>query len=1697
MIHQYLGGLILRAKLMVVAVALILILPFNVNSTNLTSNSTKKNQINDQTNHDFANKNIENLLSNTPIAFTENRGQVKNNEVRFYDQGGSIWFTDDGVWFELREYAETRGRGSQLGRQGGVSGLDFDPMRRFEPPESLKYKRVVLKLEFVGANQVQPIGRERLTWNSNFFYGNDSEKWCTDVPNYAEIYYENLYNGIDLRYYPNENGLKYDLIVYPGSDVNQVKIRYNGADGLEIDKFGNLVVKTEIENIIDSDLYIYQEFFGTQHQIDGKFRIIDDQNYSFAVVDEYNHQEPLVIDPDIQLRYSTFIGGSSFESAFDVEVDQNLNAYITGYSGSLDFPNTTGAYDDIQNGGLLDLFVSKLNPQGASLLYSTYIGGLNWDSGRGIEIDSSGNAYILGRTNSSDFSTTQGAFDTSYNDQSNDYDVFVLKLNQTGSKLLYSTFVGGSLYDNGADICIDDNGNAYVAGGTQSSNFPTTPGAYSTTHMGFDEPFVFKLNSNGSKLIYSTFIGGRNGDQAHCIAIDNDGNAYVSGETRSNDFPNSTNAFDRSFNGAIDVFVLKLSQGGSALIYSTYVGGNANDWAFDIAVSSNDTAFVTGYTASTNFPVTPGAYDTTFNGGEVVGDVFVINLNVNGSALIFSTYIGGNNWDLGNGIKLNSFNEIYLTGWTNSTNFPATADAYCNSSNGSRDIFVCILTANGSSLLYSTYLGGNSYEHGYGICLDSKNDIYVTGDSSSINFPTTTGAFNRTLNGPRDAILSKLSSWRFMNITSVQLIENQFETSVAYSRYCPYTFRVKIFDNMNPLDVKSVQLQLDSTGISILLTWDSQTGQFTKQFDDLNFINLEQSSSANILFPWWTIDFNVTFNWNYPDEDYRDVCILATSYTLPVEQLISNELYRVENDLVFYMPVRLKDEDGRIINEMDLARGGGILNWSGPKPIYEDSIFYHPPDSEYNVTVWNEEGKCWIDRYSSAEKFNVQTVAAKATNLVGDKHIINLTGIPPECDKTNTSFTLRIDGENVTFSDPTPKESTWQNKTMVTVGINITDHGGGKVKGSSVMYNISKDNGTTWKNWTEIPYLKSAESINPEDIVFLNEGTNNLIKWQAEDSVKNGPTFSPIYRILVDTQEVSFSNATPEENYEYPTTKVEVGITIFDITSGVNATSIEYAVSTDYGNTWGDWVPVVGFVNENIVNIKLNLSFPNGSANRIKWRAYDVAGNGPSESKAYVVKVNTWLQTLIPKVRLWSPPNGSTIPTNSVKLQWILENTNLIGVTYDLYFDTMPPTKPNITDLAELSYNFDDLIDGETYYWTVIPRIGSKEGICKSNIWSFKIDTSVAFPTVKLLRPENGSIVSSTKPTLMWSFEYYGTETLSYYVYLESRSDLKTFDESFNPYYLPSSLLEDNQTYYWKVVPKAGSILGPESETWSFTVRKGYIPHFELDLKVEPPGIVMEPGSIKIVKAFVTNKGELTDRISLSIKVPSDSDMGGMVNEPNIQEAEPGETANFSFILTTTQNIDAGEVIITVTATSGEALDFGIDFKEELKVKVIIFVEEEANPENFSEWLYFWGILIIIIVIILASLILILVRRKKQAQEAVPENKTDTLKPLETPTIEQTQEVITGDEKENKEYVETSTPKPALEKPQAVEPEAQIPAKSTVDTSQQLTQSTTPKPTLAVSPSVGQVLVAQQIPEVEQKPELSPAESEKTNEGEG
>ena len=341
------------------------------------------------------------------------------------------------------------------------------------------------------------------------------------------------------------------------------------------------------------------------------------------------------------LVYSTFIGGSSGDNVTDLVVDSSGNAFVTGFTLSTDYPTTAGAYDTTYGGGDFDVFVTKLNAAGSSLVYSTFIGGSGYDRSNAITVDSSGNAHVTGWTDSPAYPTTPGAYETT---KSVAFDAFVTKLNAVGSSIVYSTFIGGTDWEAGSSIAVDSSGSAFVAGFTKSPAYPTTAGAFDTTHNGDYDVFVTKLNAAGSSLVYSTFIGGSSDDLGIDIAVDPSGIAFVTGYTASPAYPTTVGAYDTTHDGGDDVLVTKLNAAGSSLVYSTFVGGSSDDAGSSIAVDSLGTAFVTGHTASPAYPTTMGAYDTTHNGGD---DVLVAKLNAAGSSLVYSTFIGGSSDDEG------------------------------------------------------------------------------------------------------------------------------------------------------------------------------------------------------------------------------------------------------------------------------------------------------------------------------------------------------------------------------------------------------------------------------------------------------------------------------------------------------------------------------------------------------------------------------------------------------------------------------------------------------------------------------------------------------------------------------------------------------------------------------------------------------------------------------------------------------------------------------------------------------------------------------------------------------------------------------------------------------------------------------------------------------------------------------------------
>jgi beta-propeller repeat-containing protein len=389
------------------------------------------------------------------------------------------------------------------------------------------------------------------------------------------------------------------------------------------------------------------------------------------------------------------------------------------------------------------------------LFYSTYLGGNSQDQGDGIAVDTAGNAYVTGFTESINFPTTTAAFQTTL---AGGFDAFVTKLNATGSALVYSTYLGGSDWDFGFAIVVDAAGNAYVTGQTLSTNFPTTLGAFQPVFGGPGDAFVTKLDPAGSILVYSTYLGGSLSDIGFRIAVDATGNAYVAGFTESINFPTTTAAFQTTSPGGFDAFVTKLNLTGSAVVYSTYLGGSNFDVGTGIAVDAAGNAYVTGLTNSNNFPTSLGAFQPAFGGGET--DVFVTKLGPTGSGLVYSTYFGGSNGrEQGFGIAVDATGNAYVSGATRSTDFPTTMGAFQTTYGGGNvDAFVAKFNPPGSALVYSTYLGASGGDAAFGIAVDAGGNAYVTGQTGSTDFPTTTGAFQPTFGGGGlDAFVTKVN----------------------------------------------------------------------------------------------------------------------------------------------------------------------------------------------------------------------------------------------------------------------------------------------------------------------------------------------------------------------------------------------------------------------------------------------------------------------------------------------------------------------------------------------------------------------------------------------------------------------------------------------------------------------------------------------------------------------------------------------------------------------------------------------------------------------------------------------------------------------------------------------------------------------------------------------------------------------------
>jgi hypothetical protein len=670
-----------------------------------------------------------------PLSFDVNQGQT-DSQVKFLSRGHGyvLFLTPNEAVLSLKK----------LQAHSKASALE-------KSPPASEAAGAVLRMQLVGANPApRVLGKDALSGRGNYLIGKDPAKWHTKVPTYGKIAYEDVYPGVNLVYYGNQGQLEYDFVVAPGADPSRVKLAFRGADKIEINPEGELVLHTASGELRMHKPIIYQEIDGVRKPVDGGYVLKEAQEANFQVA-AYDAERPLVIDP--VLDYSTYLGGSVISGGGDIgwgiAVDQQGQAYVMGITGSSNFP-TENALQPTFGGGFNDAFVAKLNKQGSALVYSTYLGGSGDDQGQSIAVDKRGQAYVTGETYSTDF-PTKNALQPVLGGSA---DAFVAQLTADGAALRYSTYLGGSEYDSGSGIAVDKWGRPYVTGTTSSTDFPIK-NALQPTLGGSEDAFVAQLTADGAALGYATYLGGSRRDGGFDIAVDQLGQAYVTGGTFSTDFP-TKNALQPTFGGDVgdvDAFVTKITVDGAAFHYSTYLGGSRFDACEGIAVDERGQASVTGRTSSLDFP-TKNALQPTFGGGS--HDVFVAQFTADGAALRYSTYLGGSGEDLGYGIALNKQGQAYVTGGTDSTDFP-TKNAIQPALGGSTDVFVAKFSADGAALRYSTYLGGGMSDLGAGIVVDTQGQAYVAGSTSSSDFPTK-NPLQPTLSDFNDAFVAKIGN---------------------------------------------------------------------------------------------------------------------------------------------------------------------------------------------------------------------------------------------------------------------------------------------------------------------------------------------------------------------------------------------------------------------------------------------------------------------------------------------------------------------------------------------------------------------------------------------------------------------------------------------------------------------------------------------------------------------------------------------------------------------------------------------------------------------------------------------------------------------------------------------------------------------------------------------------------------------------
>jgi hypothetical protein len=723
-----------------------------------------------------------------PLDFEQNQGQ-SDPRVRFVARGNGYTLFFTGTDATLLLEATSASPNKQLDRYGL-----FPPVSARRPSE--EQKSAVLRLSLEGSNHVAGVsGLDLQPGRSNYFIGNKPEQWHRNVPHYARVKYERVYPGIDLIYYGNQGQLESDYVVSPGADPNRIALHIDGAEHLDLDSLGNLVLATTGGDLSLHRPIAYQEDAGTRKPVAAHYILRGTRSVGIEVA-SYDSRQPLIIDPVVV--YSTYLGGSSNDLASAIAVDPQGNAYMTGWTQSTDFvPAATPGFQKTwpmpSVGNAHVVFVAKLNPTGSGLVYATYLGGTgsaSVDQGFGIALDSNKDAFVAGTTAAFDFPHTPNAYQTQ--DRSNSGGTaFLTELDPSGSSLLYSTFVGGTGAAEAHAVAVDASGLAYITGVTTTSDFPTTPNGIPNSGTTCSSAglstgslaYVSKFNTTAvgiGSLIYSTLLGGTCAQAGNAIAVDSNAVAYIGGITSSTDFPVTPINFQSQELAGTggNAFVAKIDTtltGQAGLLYATLIGGTGStqgggDIIHGLALGPGLDVFVVGSSGSTDFPTTATAFQRTTS-STVPKTAFIARFNTTATtgpaSLVYSTYLGdtgaggiGSGFSQGNGIVVDPQDNAYIAGNTTADSFPITAGAPQPTRKG-QNTYVSVLNPTGTGLIFSTYWGGEASDVAFGMAIDKNTppNIYFAGSTSSGTFPIVPnpGAFQVLKNGVQDAFVSKLT----------------------------------------------------------------------------------------------------------------------------------------------------------------------------------------------------------------------------------------------------------------------------------------------------------------------------------------------------------------------------------------------------------------------------------------------------------------------------------------------------------------------------------------------------------------------------------------------------------------------------------------------------------------------------------------------------------------------------------------------------------------------------------------------------------------------------------------------------------------------------------------------------------------------------------------------------------------------------